>query len=142
MQTILIATDGSLCGQLAEDEAVALAVATGARVVFLHVQPSIDSSHYQPGEVSEQTDESHIVLDRALAKALQAGVEAEAEIVEGNPAREIVDAAKLRGADVIVVGSRGLGKISSMFLGSVSREVLSEADRPVLVVKEKQAPAR
>jgi nucleotide-binding universal stress UspA family protein len=140
MQVILIATDGSVCGQQAEDEGVALAVAMGARAVFVHVQPQVDSSRYQPGEVSEQTDESHSILDRALAKALQAGVDAEAEIVEGNPAREIVDAAKLRGADMIIVGSRGLGAISSMFLGSVSRDVLSEADRPVLIVKETPAP--
>lgn len=137
MQMILIATDGSVCGQQAEDEAIALAVATGARVVFVHVQHQVDSSRYQPGEVSEQTEESHSLLDGALTKALQAGVDAEAEIVEGNPAREIVDAAKLRGADMIIVGSRGLGKLSSMFLGSVSRAVLGEADRPVLVVKER-----
>ena len=140
MQMILIATDGSVCGQQAEDEGVALGIATGARVVFVHVQPQVDFSRYQPGEVSEQTEESHSLLDRALAKALQAGVDAESEIVEGNPAREIVDAAKLRGADMIIVGSRGLGKISSMFLGSVSRDVLSEADRPVLIVEEKPAP--
>ena len=140
MRMILVATDGSVCGQQAEDEGVKLAVATGARMVFVHVQPQIDSSRYQPGEVSEQTEESHSLLDRALAKALQAGVDAESEIVEGNPAREIVDAAKLRGADMIIVGSRGLGKISSMFIGSVSRDVLSEADRPVLIVKETPAP--
>ena len=140
MQMILIATDGSVCGQQAEDEGVALAVATGARVVFVHVQPKVDSSRYQPGEVSEQTEESHFLLDRAFAKALQAGVDAESEIVEGSPAEKIVDTARLRGADIIIVGSRGLGTISSMFLGSVSRDVLSEADRPVLIVKERPAP--
>jgi nucleotide-binding universal stress UspA family protein len=140
MQMILVATDGSVCGQLAEDEGVKLAVATGARMVFLHAQPEADPSHYEPGAISEETDESHVLLDRALAKAVAAGVDAETEIVEGNPGREIVDAARLRGADVIVVGSRGLGKLSSMFLGSVSSDVLSKADRPVLVVKEKETP--
>jgi len=139
MQTILVATDGSTCGQQAEDEGVKLAVATGARLVFLHAQPEVDPSHSQPGALSEETDESHSLLDRALAKAVEAGVYAESEIVEGNPGREIVDAARLRGADIIVVGSRGLGKLSSMFLGSVSRDVLSEADRPVLIVKEARA---
>ncbi|MGC9974871.1 MAG: universal stress protein [Gaiellaceae bacterium] len=140
MQTILVATDGSICGQQAEDEGVELAVATGARLVFLHVQPEGDPSRSQPGTLSEETDESHALLDRALAKAVEAGVYAESEIVEGNPGREIVDAARLRGADIIVVGSRGHGKLSSMFLGSVSHDVLSEADRPVLIVKEKRVP--
>jgi nucleotide-binding universal stress UspA family protein len=136
MQMILVATDGSTCGQRAEDEGVSLAVATGARVVFLHVQPAVDPSRSRPGALSEETDESHPVLDRALVKAIAAGVEAETEIVKGNAAREIVDAARLRGADIIVVGSRGLGKLSGMFLGSVSRDVLNETDRPVLIVKE------
>lgn len=139
MQMILVATDGSACGQRAEDEGVSLAVATGARLVFLHVQPEVDPSRSQPGTLSEEIDESHAMLDRALAKAIAAGVDAESEIVEGSAGREIVDAARLRGADIIVVGSRGLGKLSSMFLGSVSRDVLSEADRPVLIVKEEKA---
>ena len=130
MQTILVATDGSACGQRAEDEGVSLAVSTGARLVFLHVQPEVDPSRSRPGTLSEETDESHALLDRALAKAIGAGVDAEAEIV---------DAARLRGADIIVVGSRGLGKLSGMFLGSVSRDVLSETDRPVLIVKEEKA---
>src|SRR5450830_1915976 len=114
----LVATDGSTCGQQAEDEGVKLAVATGARLIFLHVQPEVDPSRYQPGALSEETDESHVLLDRALAKAVEAGVDAESEIVEGSPRREIVDAARLCGADIIVVGSRGLGKLSSVFLGS------------------------
>jgi nucleotide-binding universal stress UspA family protein len=139
MQTILVATDGSACGQRAEDEGVSLAVATGARLVFLHVQTEVDPSRNRPGALSEENDETHALLDHALAKAIAAGVEAEAEIVEGSAAREIVDAARLRGADVIVVGSRGLGKISGMFLGSVSRDVLNETDRPVLIVKEENA---
>ncbi|HEY5160794.1 MAG TPA: universal stress protein [Gaiellaceae bacterium] len=139
MQTILVATDGSPCGQRAEDEGVSLAVATGARLIFLHVQPVVDPARSRPGALSEETDESHALLDYALAKAIAAGVEAEVEIVEGNAAREIVDAARLRGADVIVVGSRGLGKLSGMFLGSVSRDVLNETDRPVLIVKEQKA---
>jgi nucleotide-binding universal stress UspA family protein len=139
MQTILVATDGSACGQRAEDEGVSLAVSTGARLVFLHVQPEVDPARSHPGALSEETDESHALLDRAIAKAVEAGVEAEAEIVEGAAAREIVGAARLRGADVIVVGSRGLGKLTGMFLGSVSRDVLSETDRPVLIVKEEKA---
>ena len=88
MQTILVATDGSTCGQQAEDEGVKLAVATGARLVFLHAQPEVDPSHSQPGALSEETDESHSLLDRALAKAVEAGVYAESEIVEGSPGRE------------------------------------------------------
>lgn len=53
----------------------------------------------------------------------------------GSPAEEITDAAKELGADLIVVGSRGLGGVQSAFLGSVSDRVLHLAHCPVLVVR-------
>jgi nucleotide-binding universal stress UspA family protein len=63
------------------------------------------------------------------------GVEADWEILQGEPATEIVRLASERDADLIVLGSRGLGAVAGAFLGSVSREVLHEADRPVLVAR-------
>jgi len=57
----------------------------------------------------------------------------------GNPAEEIVRAAKDRGVDLIVVGARGLGGVKRLLLGSVSERVLRDARCPVLIVKR---PAR
>jgi nucleotide-binding universal stress UspA family protein len=67
-------------------------------------------------------------LDDALAVAERAGVPATAEQLAGNPARRVVEFARLRGARLIVLGSRRrrLGR-------SVSRDVIRSADRPVLV---------
>jgi nucleotide-binding universal stress UspA family protein len=71
----------------------------------------------------------------ALADA--AGVDATVEVIEGNAASELLHIAELREADLIVVGSRGLGALSSAFVGSVSRWILSHAHIPVLVVKDR-----
>ena len=57
-------------------------------------------------------------------------------IKTGNPADEILKAAKEENADMIIVGSRG-SRVSHVFTGSVSREVVNRADIPVLVVKGK-----
>jgi nucleotide-binding universal stress UspA family protein len=67
-------------------------------------------------------------LDDALAIAERVGVSATAEQLAGNPARRLVEFARLRGARVVVLGSRRrrLGR-------SVSRAVIPDADRPVLV---------
>jgi len=61
-------------------------------------------------------------------------VEAEGEIMEGDAAEEIVELARARDADLIVVGSRALGSLAATLLGSVSHAVVHGADRPVLVV--------
>lgn len=53
---------------------------------------------------------------------------------EGHPADEILDAAKEEDADLIVVGSRA-GRLHTLLMGSVSREVANRADRPVLIAR-------
>lgn len=58
------------------------------------------------------------------------------EVMFGDPAEEIVKAAERMDADMIVMGSRGLGKLGSALLGSVAGGVLRQAPCPVLVVRE------
>jgi len=74
-------------------------------------------------------------LDDALALAAEAEVDARAELLRGDPVDEIVAFADSFEADLIVVGSRGHGALASALLGSVSRWILSETRRPVLVVR-------
>jgi nucleotide-binding universal stress UspA family protein len=68
------------------------------------------------------------VLDGALTTAADAGVDAEAEILEGSPRRRIAEFAKDRGAQLVVLGSR-----RHKFGRSVSSGVARAADRPVVV---------
>lgn len=56
-------------------------------------------------------------------------------MVVGHPADAIVRAAGA--ADVVVMGARGLGHVTRLFLGSVSEQVLRHADCPVLIVKRR-----
>jgi nucleotide-binding universal stress UspA family protein len=57
------------------------------------------------------------------------------EVQVGEPADEIVDLARLEGFDLIVVGSRGLGQVKELLVGSVSHKVVHMAPCPVLVVR-------
>jgi nucleotide-binding universal stress UspA family protein len=75
-----------------------------------------------------------------LARELGASATALPVAQELDPAHTIAALADDHDARAIVVGSRGLGGMASRFLGSVSREVLSCAERPVLVVKASPAP--
>jgi len=73
-------------------------------------------------------------LERAAAR-LRPALTVDTAILDGRPAQAITDEARRWGADVIVVGSRGHGTLSSMVLGSVSAEVIDLSDRPVLIAR-------
>jgi nucleotide-binding universal stress UspA family protein len=143
MQRILIAVDGSTGSDRAVDQGVELAASTGASVLFVFVRqppmPILGSPYYQRS-VTGELEHAQDALARAHLAARDRGVAAESEILEGNAAHEIVALARVRDADLIVIGSRGLGAVADAVLGSVSRAVVHEADRPVLVVPRAPVP--
>ena len=94
-----------------------------------------------PAIPHEPTEDDRAPLEAALELATEHGIEAQTELLAGNPAAEIVAYADTVDADLIVVGSRGHGRIASALLGSVSRGVLSESKRPVLIVRGVHAAA-
>lgn len=78
------------------------------------------------------------VLDGLAADAgdLLKGLKVEYELVAGRPAHVLTDVANARDADMIAVGSRGLGRVRGA-LGSVSQELLHLAERPVVIIPER-----
>jgi nucleotide-binding universal stress UspA family protein len=89
----------------------------------------------------EPTQHDRACLDDALRRAEELGVDAKTRLLAGQPADEIVAYADSIDADLVVVGSRGHGAVASALLGSVSRGVLHESRRPVLVVRGSGVPA-
>src|SRR6201987_232798 len=75
------------------------------------------------------------VLDEARAMAEQIGISAElVRIPDAHPATAIIETAKSRGCDLIVMGSHGRRGLRKLFLGSQTSEVLADGSVPVLVV--------
>lgn len=77
---------------------------------------------------------AHEKLDRGLALARAAGFEARGRVVKGKTWRTICDVAAQLDAEPIVLGARGLSRVQSALLGSISSAVVAHASRPVLVV--------
>ena len=138
MRSILISTDGSAGADAAVADGLELARQAGAKVLFMNVRPTISllGAPYEQEKLSEQMTIAREAVDGATARAGELGVEAETEILEGDPAEQILGLARSRDVDLVVVGSRGRGGVSAALLGSVSRAVVNRADRPVLVVKK------
>lgn len=147
MKQVLIAVDGSPASDEAVDVGLDLAGAEGAAVTFVHVAPTVQLavgsyltvSVPVPVEELSAADED-AVLVRAAACAAEQGVEAKVVEQYGVPAEAIAAVADTVAADVIVIGSRGLGALGRAVLGSTSRKLLSQTGRPVLVVRAAKAP--
>jgi nucleotide-binding universal stress UspA family protein len=75
------------------------------------------------------------LLEPARALVREAGVEHEIEVASGDPAHTLIDILERFGCDMVVMGARGMGRLRSALLGSVSHEVLHAAPVPVLIVK-------
>jgi nucleotide-binding universal stress UspA family protein len=75
-------------------------------------------------------------VEQAKKKVQEAGIkDVTSQVLEGDPATSIIEYASKNGADLIVIGSRGLSTFKRLILGSVSSKVVQESRVPVLVVK-------
>lgn len=137
---ILVPVDGSDNSFRALDHALFLAKNTGSSVTAMHVienPPTIyvESQKLLNEIMAKYRMESAKILDRCKQLAEDKGVKIETLIAEGDAASNITGHSNNEGFDMIVIGSRGLGKFKEMVLGSVSNKVLHHAKCAVLIVK-------
>jgi nucleotide-binding universal stress UspA family protein len=138
MERIVVGIDGSQSSREALAWAVDEARARGARVEAVHAWHVPAVAFYAPGAIALDGDtfenEAKRVLDQVVDSTYAEGLAEPIEriVVCGSPARALLDAAK--GADLLVVGSRGRGGFSGLVLGSVSQQCVHHAPCPVLVV--------
>ena len=141
MRKILVATDGSRSSTEAVAFGIELAAEQKTELIFVHVVPLLDVvpatgfgslGGALPHDVTEY---DRTLLDEAVAAAAEHEIVATTALLRGDPVGEIVSFAETHGVDLIVVGSRGHGALERALLGSVSRGVLADAKRPVLIVR-------
>ena len=137
VKNILVPVDGSEGSDRAIAEAVELAQACSAKVNFLYVaninQLAINAC-LSDAILDAVTKAGNVILDRAM-EMVPAGLEKEAFSETGSPAVIILDFADNHPTDLIVMGSRGLGVVKGVLLGSVSQYLVEQSKCPVLVVK-------
>ena len=135
-KNILIAADGSENSLRATQQAADIAsLLVDAKVELVSVI-AIDvysDMVYDPIEAHGEAQRE--ILEGASAILSDAGINHEIVLLHGRPADEIIRYAEESGADLLVMGSRGLGALREFALGSVSHKVLTHAKCPVLVVK-------
>jgi nucleotide-binding universal stress UspA family protein len=135
---ILVAYDGSEHSRKALDTAIKIARGSDSKLKVLFAfdkVPTIlgdeETEHFIERAMSKGRD----ILGEATAHLHDLGVEFNTDIVEGPAAEAILHTAQTDGCDLIVMGSRGLGMMQGLLLGSVSYRVLHHAHIPVLIAR-------
>ena len=144
--TVVVGTDGSECGLAAVDRAAELAASDAALLIVVCVADSVpapapatlSSAEFGEPRADQQVpdlDAAVTALDTATVHAEQAGAPGVTTVlVEGDPAQGLLGVARSRGADCIVLGSRGINSLSGRLLGSVPADVAYRSPCDVLIV--------
>ena len=139
IRTVLLATDLTRASDVATDQAIEIAGSLGARLLVVHV---IDVGRPGGGPIAPyervvRIDQRKTPLESALLSIVQRArarhTEAEFLLWTGEPGQSVVAAAEAEGADLIVVGTRGLDASGQFLLGSISNYVVYHSSCPVLV---------
>jgi universal stress protein A len=150
LRQILLPTDFSGCANYALPYAAAIARATHARILCVHVvEPLVPAVGYTGladpmpiADISEQLEDS---AEREFPRLTDCdeltGLVVEEIIVHGDAAAEIVRVAGENEADLIVISSHGRTGLGRMIFGSTAEAVVRHAGCPVLVVKPPQEEA-
>ncbi len=135
-RTIVVGVDGSGCADCAVARAIELAQGLGDSLVVAYaVEPPFRSAGEERGEAQRALEElGRPVVDAAVEKAVEAGVEAEAVLVPKRPAEALLALAEERDARMIVVGSASERPLTGVILGSVPHKLVHRSRVPVLVV--------
>jgi nucleotide-binding universal stress UspA family protein len=139
---VLSATDFGEPAERALEAAIVQASKFEARLTLLHASwvPPLVYAAYVDGlswPVEEMTDAARKELDLVLSKARQRYARIEGVMMSGEPWRTILDVAKERDVDLIVMGTHGRHGLSRVLLGSVAEKVVRLSPVPVLTVSGK-----
>jgi nucleotide-binding universal stress UspA family protein len=138
-ENILLAVDGSEhslhASRVASDLAQAMKSQTLRIVVAFDPIPVHLGEPYMQEAINARLREAEAIVQKVVETVGTISAEISTETIEGDPAEVILEVAKAHNSNVIVMGSRGLGKLAGLLLGSTSQKVVSHAPCPVLIVR-------
>ncbi len=138
-ERILLAVDGSEHALHAARMAGDLARNINARELWIVIAydpiPSYLGEPNLQQAIHARLKEAEPVLEKARQAVGEVPAQVQTELIEGSPAEAIIEVARTRQVDLIVMGARGLGRIAAAVLGSTRQKVVAHAPCPVLIVR-------
>lgn len=142
MQKILLPFDGSPSACRAIDYLVALQARLGdlqVEVINVQAEPKLYGNYVSASMLQQlnagAVEHARELTDKATALLQQAGIKVNAHQVVGEVAGEVALAVNRLGCDSVVMGTRGMGSLGNLVMGSVATRIVHDVKVPVLLVK-------
>jgi nucleotide-binding universal stress UspA family protein len=141
LSKILVPVDGSENSFRALEQAIFLATKIQeAKITALYVIEDPPSLYIYSPKIMEKVRADYEsaytkILERSKEMANRSGINIHTVLVEGDPASKIIGYSEMEKIDIIIIGSRGMGKFKELILGSVSNKVLHHAKCSVMLVR-------
>jgi nucleotide-binding universal stress UspA family protein len=137
---ILVPVDGSDNSYRALDAALVLAEKLGSIITVIHVMEQIPITHIGSEKLLSELleaykKENQNILSKCSEIATQKGLTVKTLLLQGNPASVILDYSKKEKFDLLIMGSRGLGKFKELILGSVSGKIVHHSPSAVMLIR-------
>lgn len=137
---ILVPVDGSDNSYRALDAALLLSEKLGSKVTAIHVMEDVPVLHIESEKLLRELldaykKENQLILLKCSEIATKKGLTIHTKLLQGNPGSTIPNFCEKEKYDIIVMGSRGMGKFKELVLGSVSSKVLHHSSCPVMIIR-------
>ncbi len=137
---ILVPIDGSDNSYRALDAALLVSEKLGSDITVIHVMEEVPITHIGSEKMLNELleaykKENQDILLKCSEIANQKGLTIKTFLLQGNPASAILDYIKKEKFDLVIMGSRGLGKFKELILGSVSSKIVHHSPCAVLLIR-------
>ena len=137
---ILVPVDGSDNSYRALDAALLFSEKLGSNITVVHVMEQVPITHIGSEKLLSEfleayKKENQDILSKCSEIATQKGLTIKTLLLQGNPASVILDYSKQEKFDLLIMGSRGMGKFKELILGSVSSKIVHHSTCAVLLIR-------
>ena len=137
---ILVPVDGSDNSYRALDAALLFSEKLGSNITVVHVMEQVPITHIGSEKLLSEfleayKKENQDILSKCSEIATQKGLTIKTLLLQGNPASVILDYSKQEKFDLLIMGSRGMGKFKELILGSVSNKIVHHSPCAVLLIR-------
>jgi nucleotide-binding universal stress UspA family protein len=137
---MLVPVDGSENSYRALDAALFLSQKLGSDITVLHVMEEVPITHIESQKLLRELlenyeKENEEILSKCSEIARKKGLTINTILLQGNPASIILDFSKKEKYDIVIMGSRGMGKFKELILGSVSSKIVHHSPCGILLIR-------